>query len=293
MEFNNSGNLTILFVLNPRSGNTGVDYQTLIEGWFKSNEHRISFFEMPPNCLPEQVRQEVEKTEANRVVAIGGDGTIKLVAEAIMQTGIPLCIIPAGSANGLAKELLIPTELEGALGVVTGGQTKIIHMVRINGHLCIHLSDIGLNALMVKRFEKMAHRGMWAYLKAAWQVFWSRYRISIEMTVNGEKTRLRTFMLVLANGTRYGTGAVINPVGSLGDGLFEVVLVRKIAIRELFKMWVTHQPYHPEMTNVIQTTSVQVRCRKPVHFQVDGEYLGKVNHLDAELVPDALVVMVP
>jgi len=238
------------------------------------------------------IRKEVDRILPHRVVAIGGDGTIKLIAEAIMKTKIPLGIIPAGSANGLAKELLIPADLGMALKVVIDGNKKAIHLLRINDKICIHLSDIGLNAYMVKRFEAMDHRGMWAYLKAAFGVFWTRYRSHSEMDINQERIPVKAYMIVFANATRYGTGALINPIGSLSDHLFEVVVILKLSLRELLKMWFTHEPYHPKMTRVIQTDSVKIRCRKPVHFQVDGEYIGKVTKLEAEIIPDSLEVMV-
>ena len=293
MEFNNSSYPSILFVLNTRSGNSQVNYRFEIENWAHDKPFRISFFEIPLNCLPAQIRVEADRLDAHRVVAIGGDGTIKLVAEALMGTKIPLGIIPAGSANGLAKELQIPTDINAALDVATDGSLRKIHTVRVNAELCIHLSDIGLNAFMVKRFNSLDHRGMWAYLKAAWQVFWSRYRMQIEMEWNGEKVKLKAFMVVIANGTRYGTGAIINPIGTLDDRLFELVVIKKISLWEVFKTWISNSPYHPEMTAVYQTDSVQIRSGRAAHFQVDGEYIGKVNALQADLVPHALEVMVP
>jgi len=292
MEFNNSSYPSILFVLNTRSGNSQVDYRIEIEKWALDKPFRISFFEIPVNCLPAQIRVEVDRLVAHRVVAIGGDGTIKLVAEALMSTKIPLGIIPAGSANGLARELKIPTEIRAALDVVIDGSIRKIHMVRVNGELCIHLSDIGLNAFMVKRFNSLDHRGMWAYMKAAWHVFGSRYRMQIEMQLNGEKVKLKAFMIVIANGTRYGTGAIINPIGTMDDLLFELVVIKKISLWEVFKTWISNGPYHPKMTAVYQTNSVEIRSGRNAHFQVDGEYMGKVNAIQADLIPHALEVMV-
>jgi len=293
MEFNNSSYPSILLVLNTRSGNSQVNYRLEIENWAQGKPFRISFFEIPDNCLPAQIRLEADRLAAHRVVAIGGDGTLKLVAEALTGTTIPLGIIPAGSANGLAKELNIPTDIKAALDVVIHGEIRKIHMVRVNGELCVHLSDIGLNAFMVKRFNSLDHRGMWAYMKAAWQVFGSRYRMQIEMQLNGKKVNLKAFMIVIANGTRYGTGAIINPIGTLDDDLFELIVIKQISIWEVFKTWISHRPYHPKMTAVYQTNSVEIKLSRAAHFQVDGEYIGKVNAIQAGLIPHALEVMVP
>ena len=293
MQVNNTENLSILIVLNERSGNSDLDFRAEITAWFDTKPHTIHWFPIQARCTPAQLMEEVNRVQPDRVLAVGGDGTIKLVADALMETTIPIGIIPAGSANGLAKELGIPTDMKEALAVSVFGRPASIHLLSINGETCIHLGDIGLNAFLVKKFEAMEHRGMWGYFKAAWHVFWSRYRMQIEMRLDGKLLNLHAFMVVVANGTMYGTGARINPVGSLTDNHFELVVIKRISFAEVFKMWFTHRPYHPRMTALYQTQSVEIKSRKPVHFQVDGEYLGKVNHLAASILPHRLEVMVP
>ncbi len=64
-------------------------------------------------------------------------------------------------------------------------------------------------------------------------------------------------MIVIANATRYGTGALINPNGSLEDALFEVIVVKKISLSQLFKMMVTHQPYN----------TLKKKYIKPIRFK--------------------------
>ena len=100
-------------------------------------------------------------------------------------------------------------------------------------------------------------------------------------------------MLVMANGNSYGTGAVINPIGKLDDELFEIIAIKKIALREVFKMVFTHEPYNNEKTAVYQTNELTIHSSRKVHFQVDGEYLGKVKEIKAYLIPSALSLLVP
>lgn len=100
-------------------------------------------------------------------------------------------------------------------------------------------------------------------------------------------------MIVIANATRYGSGALINPMGDLGDELFEVIVVKKVSFSEITKMMITHQAYDPAKTEVYQTQSLTMRSRVKAHFQVDGEYLGKVNQVTASLLPAALSIILP
>jgi diacylglycerol kinase family enzyme len=55
----------------------------------------------------------------------------------------------------------------------------------------------------------------------------------------------------------------------------------------------THRPYNPEKTELLQTRSLKINSRRKVHFQVDGEYRGKVNEVKAEIMTGALTIMVP
>ena len=293
METAENHTVRILFVLNGRSGSSGFDFKTGIQRYFEQGPYTIQIFEMPEKCTPHDIRKATTDFGADRVAAVGGDGTIKLVAEALLETTTPLCIIPAGSANGMARELGIPEKLEEALAIAATGRIRKIHLVRVNDELCIHLSDIGLNAFMVKRFESLQQRGMWGYMRAAWQTFWSRYRMQVDLYLDGKHERLHAFMIVIANATMYGTGAKINPIGNLDDTQFEVVVLKKISLGEIYKMWISHEPYHPQMTRLFQTRKLQIKTRKRAHFQVDGEYLGKIKELKAEIIPEALEVIVP
>jgi diacylglycerol kinase family enzyme len=100
-------------------------------------------------------------------------------------------------------------------------------------------------------------------------------------------------MVVIANATTYGTGVVINPNGDLSDDLFEVVIVKKISFGELFKMRFSHKPFHPRKTEVFQTSTLKISTTHHVHFQVDGEYLGKLYSVNAEIIPEAVTLIVP
>ena len=89
-------------------------------------------------------------------MAVGGDGTIKQVATMLLDTGIPLGVLPAGSANGMARELGIPNDIKGSMAVLVDGIPKPTDVVsiHINDDICLHLSDIGLNAQLVQHYDK-------------------------------------------------------------------------------------------------------------------------------------------
>ena len=291
MTDNNSKKL--LFIINPRSGNGELDWCSIIKNYFEPNIYIIQYFSMPAACDLQKICDKIDNFMPDQVIAVGGDGTVKLVAECLMHKKIPMGILPAGSANGLAKELGINADPIMALEELMKGYVKKVHAIKINDQLCLHLSDIGFNAFVIKKFETQTGRGMWGYLKASVKALWRHSQLKIEIQFENKKFNLIAVMVVIANATQYGTGARINPIGQLDDDVFEVIAVKKISMQEIFKMLFSHEPYDPQKTEIFQTNSLLIHTRKKAHFQVDGEYLGKVNKVKADIILNALEIIVP
>jgi len=282
----------ILFAVNKTSGPGTIDFTGLIHSFFQERKDiTYAIATLVSGDLKKALREHIRQFAPQIVVAVGGDGTIKLVAEIVMGSQIPIGIIPAGSANGMAKELGIPPDPADALERIISGNSHPIHLTRINGCLCIHLSDIGFNAFLVKKFQKQERRGMWGYLKAAWSALWRHYTMEATFRIGDKTVTREAVMIVIANATRYGTGITINPLGKLDDRLFEVVIIRKISIPEIIKMRLAKSNFHPQKTELIQADNIVIASKKKVHFQVDGEYYGKVNRLVAEIMPEAIQII--
>jgi diacylglycerol kinase (ATP) len=286
--------LKFLFIINPISGGKQkTDYQAAIKKHFEALPHSIEFFLLDGKNDAQELQQTLEKVKPHKVVAVGGDGTVSLAAKNILDSNMQLGIIPAGSANGMAKELDIPINITDALNVVIDNNVKQADAILVNKQLCLHLSDIGLNARLIKYFEEGNKRGKLGYAKVAFKVLWKKQNIRVIIQTKDTEIKRDAFMIVLANASKYGTGAVINPHGNLYDGLFEVVIIRRLAISEIFKMWFRPQIFDPKKIEIIQATSVNIETQHAVHFQVDGEYLGKVKHVTAKILPGKLNILLP
>lgn len=285
----------ILFVINPISGGkTKMEWETSIKQFFKELPFDIDFFVLDGKNDVESVNYWINTVQPQTVVAVGGDGTVSLVAKQIIGKGINLGILPAGSANGMAKELGIPDDPNAAMQIIANGNIKAADAIQINkDHICLHLSDIGLNAQLIKHFEEGKLRGKWGYATKVLKTLWTKSTMKVRIITDNHEVEHVALMVVLANATKYGTGAVINPVGDLYDGQFEVVIMRRLAISELFKMWFRPQPFNPKKIRIFPATSVFIQTRRKVHFQVDGEYLGKVRQVEANILKGQLKLVVP
>ena len=283
-----------LFVINPISGGKEKgDFETSIKEYFSPLPHTLEFFILDGKNDAQQLSAKLYRFQPHKVIAVGGDGTVSLVAKHVLCTDIQMGIIPAGSANGMARELDIPIAINDALNIVVNGIVKNADVININNQVCLHLSDIGLNARMIKYFEEGTTRGKLGYAKVALKALWRRHNIQMVIETKGKEIKRNAFMVVLANASKYGTGAVINPEGDLYDGLFEVIIIRKLPISELFKIYFNPQPFNPENIEIFNAESVNIQSSHRVHFQVDGEYLGKVKNVNAEILAGQLKLLLP
>jgi diacylglycerol kinase (ATP) len=289
------GQLKLLFIINPVSGGKEkTDWEEQIRDYFKTSPHNMDFFLLTGRNDNTSVEHHIESVSPDRVVAVGGDGTVKMVAEILKNKSIPLAIIPAGSANGMARELGIPLDVNEALEVALNGKEKRIDLIRINDkESSIHLSDLGLNAMLVKYFEGSKKRGMWSYGKAMLRVLWEKQKMHATIHTETENIKRKAFMIVVANARKYGTGANINPDGDVSDGFFEVVVVRKLNLIDIFKAIMTNQSFHPESIETFKTKSVTINTTRKTFFQVDGEYRGRTTEITANILEGALSIMLP
>jgi len=285
--------LQFLFVLNPISGGKSkLNWQEAIVEYFKEKLHSPHFFLLTGKNDAQELGAQIKQVSPDRVIAVGGDGTVNFVAKQLLETNITMGILPAGSANGLATELKIPTDPVEALTLVENGIGKPIDVVHLeNGVISLHLADLGLNAQLVKYFEESNWRGKLGYAKVLFKTLWRKQKVKVQIKTDDGSIVRKVYMVVLANSKSYGTGAVINPDGDLRDGKFEVVIVRRLAFSELLKMIFQHKTFDRRKVEVLRTTEVNISCNRAFYFQSDGEYLGKMKTIEAKIIPRQIMII--
>ena len=287
--------LKFLFVVNPVSGGKGKqNLEAAIHEYFKPLPHQLEFFLLTGKNDAASLNHWISTWKPDRVIAVGGDGTVSLVAKQLLGSDIAMGIVPAGSANGMAKELDIKLGIADVLDILVNGEVRRADVIRINNdHFCLHLSDIGLNAQLIKYFEEKNIRGLIGYGGALLRTLWRKRRIYVTIETRNREIKREALMVVLANATKYGTGAVINPAGDLYDGLFEVVVVKNLAIFELLRMVFKTKRFNPKNVEIFHTRHVTIETKHRVHFQVDGEYLSKISRLQAQIEAAQLNLLLP
>lgn len=231
--------------------------------------------------------------QPERIIIAGGDGTIKMVGEALADEAVVFGIIPAGSANGLSIDLKLPTTIEDNLQVAFQSDFIEIDMVAINGKTSLHLSDLGLNALLVKNYENSNTRGKLGYaLQAINTLAASEAPFEATIEVNGDQLTFTAEMIVIANSQKYGTGVTINPNGKINDGKFEIVVLKQLNVFAIGKIVAGNILSNTEDVTIISTEKAIITTTKKVNFQIDGEFFGAVDRLDISILPAQMKVAI-
>lgn len=289
----------ILFVVNPiAGGNDKSEFLEELEDMASELGFAYELLMTTGKDDNQQIKQKIEQFEPETVAAVGGDGTCNMVAQLLIDTEMKLGIIPFGSANGMANELGISDTPKKAVQTLLQGKRKTIDIIEINNqHRCLRISDIGINARMIKRFEKSKRRGMLSYARYFFdELYESRpKKIRLHFT-DGRILKKRVHMVAFANATRYGTGATINPQGKLDDGKFEICLIKNISFRAFFALlWAffTGKTGDTEHIEIYSCREIEVTLKKYRTMQMDGELIGKVNRVTARAKSACLHIVAP
>ena len=288
--------LKVLFIINPRAGNReGGRLELLISEESREQGFDYLIYRLQSSSEEKNIQREIKAYSPDIVAVAGGDGTVNLLSKILNGQNLPLLIIPLGSANGMAKELGIANRIENALRLLTSGITKKIDLLTINGNICIHLGDVGLNASIVQRFEKDPKRGLGTYAKHLFKELFLIHDYKFQISLDNEPIKRRAVSVTFANATKYGTGAVINPLGLIDDGKFELVIIKpfpKIHLLSItWKMFIGRLQTS-EFVEVFSCKKAVIQTSKKTTLQIDGEIIGKTKEITVEILPKALNVIV-
>ena len=158
------------------------------------------------------------------VVVGGGDGTINAAARGVIDTGLPLGVLPLGTANDLARTLGLPMALDGAVAVIAAGRTRRIDLGEVNGHPYFNVASLGFGVDLTHALTADAKRrwGPLGYAVAGFRVLRRLRPFHVDIEIGGERHASRTVHLAVGNGRHYGGGMTVSHDASIDDGRLDV-----------------------------------------------------------------------
>lgn len=283
-----------ILVINPISGD--VDKTEIVDKTITiASEMHIDIvvYETTGKDDEEEILKLYLAINPERILIAGGDGTIKMVGEVLEQYDVVFGIIPAGSANGLAIDLNLPKTIEDNIKIALQNDFVEIDMVEINKKKSLHLSDIGLNAVLVKNYQNGTVRGKLGYaLKVVQTLNESDESFNAIIEFDGQKIICEAEMIVIANSQKYGTGVVINPKGLINDGKFEIIVLKSVNLLTIGKIVTGNVSEETEEVDSYSTSKATITTSRKISFQIDGEYCGEVDQLEISILPNQMKVAV-
>jgi diacylglycerol kinase (ATP) len=250
-----------------------------------------------------QAKLAIEKG-ADVVLACGGDGTVRSVAEALAGTGVAMGLVPAGTGNLLARTIGTPDSVAAATRVALTGDDRTIDVgrIRIDGaeeeRVFLVMAGTGFDAaIMESTPEALKGRvGPLAYVISGLRAMRGR-RIRVTLSLDDEpplRRRTRT-VLVGNSGTLLG-GLVLMPRATVDDGVLDVVSLAPSTVAGWIAVAlrvITRRPRGHERVEHWQARSIVIRTETPQPCQVDGDPAGDAQELSIRVEPSALVLRVP
>ncbi|UZH54462.1 NAD(+)/NADH kinase [Salinimicrobium tongyeongense] len=285
----------VLMVVNPISG--GKDKSDIIEEVEKQVSERnleLEIYYTSGKGDKEALFSIIEDYDPQRILSVGGDGTIKLIAELLTDDSIPIGIFPAGSANGLAENLNLDGNNAELTRIALGNKFRLIDAILINDELCLHISDIGLNAALIKNYQEGNIRGKLGYLiQSIPTLIKSDFPFQFKIEVDGKEISRKAVLIAVANAKKYGTGSKINPNGRYDDGKFEILIFKEFNIPQILQTFREHVNLDEDFLEIISAVEAKIFSQKNIPFQIDGEYRGDIKEVTARISPVKIKIAVP
>lgn len=279
----------IFLVINPTAGGTDKEENfNIIKKYVENKGYNFVFYKTTGNKEApkddEEIKRFYQKYNPKKILIAGGDGTVKFVIETLFEEDIIFGILPMGSANGLAKDLDLPNNIEACLEIALKGNFRKLDSICINNMKSFHLSDLGLNAELIKKYHQSKIHGKLGYFLQMFPTLLENQK-PFHASISTEDTQIDTHakVILIANSSKYGTGVVVNPLGKVDDDIFEIVIFRNLDVLLILKILFGSLPLEDESIEIIRTKKATIQTDKPISFQIDGEFCGEVKNLDIEM----------
>lgn len=252
----------------------------------------------PFDALPEIARDIVRlRDSADLVIVCGGDGSVSSAAVAVMESGLPMGIMPMGTANDLARTLAIPMDLPAAAEVIAKGETRRIDVGTVNGHAFFNVASIGLSSKLAQSLDTgMKKRfGRLGYVLAAARVLAQVDRFKAHITEKGEVIDVWTYQIAVGNGRHYGGGNVVEASAAIDDGHLDLYSLEMKNVWKLALMLRSFRSGHHGAWSEVRTArcvEFDIETEKPMPVNTDGEIVTSTP-AHFKVHPSAISVFAP
>ncbi len=256
--------------------------------------------------------QGASRAGMDAVIVLGGDGTLNEAANGLVGTHTALGVLPGGSTNVFARTIGTKHDAAKAtdqlLAALARGSRRRISVGSVNGRYFLFHVGIGFDAAVVEQVERRASLKRWAghplFVYAGFLTWFRKYdksRPRFSLSTPGALSVDGYFSIVLNTNpyTYLGSRRLeVAPEATFERGLVSITF-RTLRFRTVMGAIISalgtgkRSRNHPEIDRRVDLDECTARGYGPVPYQVDGDFLGEIEHLEFRHVRDCLDVIMP
>jgi YegS/Rv2252/BmrU family lipid kinase len=224
------------------------------------------------------IRERAGEVEA--IILAGGDGTVHDAAPALVEAGLPVGILPCGTANDLARAVDLPLDLVEAAEVIAAGGMRPVDVGEVNGKMFFNVAHIGLGAALADSLTKRMKKrfGPLAYTFAAALALARLRPFRADLITESERLTVRTFAITVGNGRYFGGSGMVAEDAEIDDGLFHVfALTTKNPFRLLLLLpdLMRGRQGRSDLVPTLVAPVLEVRTLRPMKIRADGKMMAE------------------
>jgi len=235
---------------------------------------------------------------AKKIVVLGGDGTIREVACALMHTNVPLGIISCGTGNDIIRALKIPNDPLAALDIALNGEVREMDAAMANDLLYFNVAGFGFDVDVlryVEIYKKRMKNGSLAYMRGL---------LTALLRLNSRKTKIswpegsmeaEVLIIAAGNGTHFGGGMKVTPKADPFDGLLDICIINNVSKLNAYLIlpkFLKGEHLTTKYVTYFKTTELTAVCEPASLLDVDGDILPGTP-VTFKILPKAIHVVVP
>lgn len=227
----------------------------------------------------------------------GGDGTLNAAAAGLVYTGLPLGVLPLGTANDFARTLGLPSDPVEAAKVIANGKQALVDVGEVNGHLFFNVASIGFSAELAAELTEHAKKrwGVLGYAIIALRILLRSRLFTAYVDHDGTTEEIRTMQVSVGNGRHYGGGMTVEETATASDGWLDLYSLEVDHWWRLLRLLPSLRKGTQgqwDDVRAFKTTEVTIRTKRPRPVNTDGE-LSTWTPAHFRIRPKSVRVFVP
>lgn len=291
-------NSDILIIINPHSGLLNPLHTGIAEIEYHAKK-------ILPEATIAQTESEEHATEVvsaaikngvKKIAAAGGDGTARFMAGLLKNTGIPLGLIPSGSAGNVATCLGIPSSVRRALKTIKRGRTIQLDIGYAGETLFLEAAGLGFHADVLKKYSRRRSKSLVRSIYSVGASVMDEKPFHAKIETDGKILECAAIQITASNLPMYGTGFKIAPDASFSDGLLDLTIIKEIPAWRMPSLLISARAgllkRDPSVIYIPRVESISISTEPPVSIHADAENAGE-SPISFSVLKKALTVIIP